>query len=51
MKKNIAEIIEQQKNVSVDAKSEMYTHGDPDEDYGWIPIPEAWIEDALEEKD
>ena len=41
MDKDQARQIEQDHNVYVDADTEMYTNGEKD-DYGWMPIPEAW---------
>ena len=39
----LAKMIKDEHNVNVDIKSMMYTHGDIDDDYGWIPIPEEWL--------
>ena len=39
--KETAEIIAEQHNVIVDAKSGMYNHNDAE--YGWQAIPEWWI--------
>lgn len=48
MKKEIAEIIEKEHNVTIDLTADMYTTGDIDDDYGWMPVPQEWVEQALE---
>lgn len=36
--------IEQQHNVYVDADTMMYTNGAREDTYGWMPIPQNWID-------
>ena len=38
-----AEIIERRRNVVIDHKTEMYSHGTREDEYGWMPIPDEWI--------
>jgi len=43
MDKEKAQEIEQEHNVYVDANMEMYTNGERNDNYGWMPIPEEWL--------
>lgn len=38
-----ANIIEQERNIIIDAESEMCTTGEREDDYGWQPVPNEWI--------
>ena len=42
-KEDLAKMIKDEHNVNVDIDNMMYTHGDIDDDYGWIPIPDEWL--------
>ena len=46
MKQGQAEQIEKDHNVYVDASAEMYTTVSRDDAYGWLPVPEEWIEET-----
>lgn len=45
MRQDTATAIEQQHNVYVDAETEMYTHGEREDEYGWMPVPQEWIDE------
>jgi hypothetical protein len=45
MEKSVAEIIEKEHNVCVDPEIDMFTTGDRSDDYGWMPVPQQWIDD------
>ena len=40
--------LEQAHNVYIDVTSLMYTTGNRNDEYGWSPVPTAWIEEAEE---
>lgn len=50
MDQEIRKYIEQEHNVYISENGEYYTRGDREDTYGWVPIPEEWIEEAKEDQ-
>jgi len=40
----LEKMIKDEHNVNVDIDTMMCTHGDIDDDYGWYPIPDEWLD-------
>jgi len=47
MEDYIRDYIEKEHNVILSTDGEYFTTGDPKDDYGWIPTPEKWINEAI----
>ena len=41
--------LEIEHNIHIDIESMQYTTGERDDDYGWAPIPQEWINKLNEE--
>lgn len=43
MDKEKAQELENEHNVFIDAENELFNHNGYDSEYGWMPIPDSWV--------
>lgn len=46
MENHIRDYIEKEHNVIASSDGEYFTTGDEMDDYGWMPMPSEWVEEA-----